>query len=472
MKRLLSTPEGFFAFVGLISGLLLIAIVPPFQTPDANVHFYRAYEVSELKTPRVGPGLQGGSYLPSSIRQTEIGVHGTIGPYGSPNQLAFNPDQKYDLHRTKAALSIPLNESATMFYITSGSPNYMPLNYFPQAITVSLGRLFNAPVIVLLYMVALVNLLIWISLAYVGIKIFPWKKWALVAVCLLPMMVLQSTSYGLDGEIFGASLIFLAVILRSVAEREHRIGYMSIVMLLLAAILMVFGKSVLVVFLPLVFLINDKQLLVTHPRLIKTLIPSLPIILYIAWLMFSITAASPTDSLNGALQFNVFIHSPWVFFGQLFNTLFLSIPEGYILVNSLIGYFGWVDTPLPSIFMIFGYVALIMAFLINYESLGRFKELSKKYRLVFLAVGLLYGGAVFLSMYIFFTTPSGNFVRGVQGRYLIPLLFIAIPLLFTDTLRATKRKYMKFIKISTLILLAISVLTIIVRYYVDFVPKL
>ena len=45
-------------------------------------------------------------------------------------------------------------------------------------------------------------------------------------------------------------------------------------------------------------------------------------------------------------------------------------------------------------------------------------------------VGTLLG--IYLSMFIFWTHPSSSTIDGVQGRYMIPLVFLITPLIFSS----------------------------------------
>ncbi len=468
----LCNPELFFVLIASIFGIAFLVVVPPFQTPDENIHFYRAYEVSELRTPQSINGGEPGSYLPLSIRQTEERVHGAYAPPNTPGHIMFNTGEKYSYRFTKSALfDIPLNQNNRIFYITSASPAYMPILYAPQALTVGIARLFGTPIIVMLYMVRVVNLSLWIFLVYLAIKIFPWKKWALVGICLLPVVVSQSISPGLDVGTIGSSLIFLAITLKAISNDKHNLSRKRIVILLATATVMVFGKSVLAVFLPLVFLIKKRQFEVPLPIIIKIVAVILPVALYVIWALISQGYASNTDQLSGSTQINSLIHNPWLFAGSMINTFFFITPSGDILSDSIIGSFGWLDTPLSPPFVIFGYIALSLILLVNYDPPIRVKEITSKTRIVLLVTGLLYVGAVFLAMYVFFTPATGNHVRGVNGRYLIPLMFLLIPVLFSNILRVRKQIYTSFIKVSTILLLVASVLTITFRYYASFVPQ-
>lgn len=468
----LNRPEGFFVIVAFVFGVLLLFTVPPFQTPDENVHFYRAYEISELRAPQVNKMGESGSFLPLSIRETEERVHGVYAPPGTTGHIMFNPTEKYDYRFTKSALfDIPLKKDDRIFYVTSGSPAYMPISYLPQALVVGAGRLLGLPIILMLYIVRMVNLIIWIVLAYIGIKIFPWKRWAAVGVCLLPVMAAQTISPGLDVSVMGGFLIFIAIIFRAIAEDKYSLKRRHIVLLLITSIVMVFGKSVFALLLPLVLLVKDKQITIKHSFWTKLGVIIVPMVLYIIWVIASNGSGSAVDQSSGAAQINSLLHSPWLFFRSMINTIFFITPSGNILSQSIIGSFGWLDTPLSPPFVIIGYVYLTLILLVNYETPNRCKGISKNTRIMISIIGALYAIAVFLAMYIYFTPVTGNHVMGVNGRYLVPLMFILVPILFSNILRVRKRLYINFVKTMSIFLLIISVLTIIFRYYYSFITQ-
>lgn len=471
LSTLLQSPEYFFVFIAASFGLLFLIIVPPFQTPDENVHLYRAFEVAQFNIPHKQEKTNNvGSYLPLSIRQTEIRVHGAYGLPGTKGSIMFNDSEKYDYRFTKSALfDIPLNKNDKIFYQTASSPSYMPLNYIPQAAMAYIGTFVNLPVIAILYMIRFINLVLWIGMAFTAIRIFPWKKWALVGICLLPMVVSQTMSPGLDVITFGCALIFLSVIVKlSMRDENSKVGIAHILGLTLLGILMIFGKSVLVALLPLVFMIKSERFNVRYAKLAKLLIALVPIIMYMVWVFVSKSFAAIDTTMQGAQQIHTFMHNPLVFISSFVNTIFFITPSGDILAQSIIGNFGWLDTPLSPPFVIFGYVALAFMMLVNYEKTNLRNVFTKSRKTVLTIVSIIYTTLVFLAMYLYFTSPGEKFIRGVNGRYLFPLLVMLIPLTYASTLRVDKRKYVLIVKFSSIFLLCAGILTIIFRYYINF----
>ena len=448
-------PEGFFVVVTAVFGVLFALLIPPFQTPDEDLHLYRAYEVAELKVPQTIQDGRTGSYLPASIAKTRDFVNAGNG------QNRFLGNQKYDIRTTKGALlDIPLNRSDTTFYNTSSSPAYFPLMYAPQAIVVAIANLFQSPVIVTLYLVRLAILSIWIFAGYVAIRLMKWRQWTLAGVCVLPFALAQSVSPGLDVLTHGAALLYLVLIAR-VVTGSLALKKSTIALLVSLSVLMIFGKSTMAVFFLLLLLVPRRYLRYKYPLLIKLGMIAIPVVAYFIWLFVSRGWEVPGDTS----QMQSFLGNPLDFLLVLANSLFLTSPSGLVLHQSLIGNFGWLDTPVSPFVIASGYVLVGVVLLANYEKMKPI--FSDRIRNAYFGAAAVYCLGVFLAMYLYVTPVDSLVVVGVQGRYFFPLVIIAVIALCRPPLVAKKRTYVRLITYGTAALLFASVATIILRYYVS-----
>lgn len=459
----LKQPERFFLVTASLFGILFILIIPPLQTPDEHVHFYRAYEVSELNSNRLEKDGRMGSMLPASIAKTEVVLNAQS---EVPTHIQFNPYTKYDLRQTKAALlDIPLNEDEKSFYRTETYPEFL---YTLQALAITLGKIFDAPIVVMIYLTRLVNLALWITVAFLCIKYFPWKKWAVAGVCLLPVVVAQTISPGLDVLAISSFFVFITIILNSVHNRQHKLSYKMVALLAFAGLLMVFAKSNLAVFLPLIFLVKKEQISLKYQNLIKTLIVVLPIMLFAAWTIFISTSHDAQPVSSTGQQISTFLHNPLNFLILLFKTIFFNTASGNTLAQSLVGNFGWLDTPLSTFIIYLG--VMYIAFIMFVGSRGDECKLSKKNRIILLTAAVASVLATFLAMYVYSTLPSDNHIKGVQGRYLIPALIMLVPVLMSHKIITSKVFFIRTIQFGSIGLLTISALTIMTRYYHVYIP--
>lgn len=452
------TPHIFFASFALVFGLFFIVIIPPFQTPDEGVHFMRAYQISELKLTTEKINGVSGDFLPRSINQTQQ-IVGT-------ERIAFNFEEKYHLAQTKAALHLPLNPENQKFYDMSGTAVYTPVGYIPQAAAIFVGRVLKLPVVVDMYGARLANLLAWILLGVLLIRIAPIRKWALVAIGLMPMMLAQAASSSIDVISIGSIALFVALLVRYIVNKQV-LGRNQYLILFGLASIMVLCKPTAIVVLPLVLLLrrpNFKN--ITHNRVFKLTMLGIPSMLLLAWVYITKDASQSPGQIanhqNTVEQIKYLLHEPWRWPVILFSTLFFTHID-YVW-TSLIGKFGWLDAPVSELIVVIGFIYLAGVLLLEYKTKAtkRLPNLSRNWMIVAAAA---YALVVFGSLYLLYTPVGYTLVVGVQGRYLLPALFI-LALACPAFAAVSKQRYTRMVIFGSLFLGIVSLLTIYFRYYI------
>lgn len=455
--RVKTLPEYFFAVFALIFGVVFIVVTPPFQAPDEAAHFLRSYQVSDFNFVVDEVDGKAGGRLPEA-------VHRTIQITALNPSMEFRPDIKYNISKTKEALLIKdTGKEITLDF--SNTAAYAPVSYLPQSIGMLIGKIFGVPPLVLLYLGRFANLVAWIACIVLSIRLIPRKKWVLAAIGLLPMAVFQASSLSTDVMATGMAAVFFSLVLFYL-NRQKVLAVKEIGLILLAGIILALSKQVMFVLLPLVLLLanslfkNKKQAYIVKFGLI--LIPLLCAGLWL-YLVKDINIASTlTNGQNQAAQLSFIIHAPWSFINTLWNTYFFT--WGDEIGRSLIGNFGWVDTPLSMFWVVFGYVELILLLLMGYE----LKQwLSKRQKIIVAACFVLYWLAVNAALYVFYSPVGYKIIVGLQGRYFIPLLILLIPLFYNKVFKLNKTIYLQIAKTFPLILLIASAITIYFRYYIN-----
>lgn len=458
----IKSPQGFFAWVAFILGGVFLLIIPPFQTPDEAAHFLRAYQVSNLDFIPIKKDNIIGSYLPTSIQKTETAIDGS-------GAIQTHANLKYRLGNTKAALlNVPLNEGEKKFVDTTVTASYSPIGYIPQVLAIWFGRLFDTPPIVMVYLARLFVLVTWIGLVFASIKIFPFKKWAVAGIALLPMFLAQAVSLGVDVLAVGSGLLFLSTILYCIYTKNtiHR----KILFLLLATgIVMTMSKQVMAVLLFLILTLKNNSLSenVKKNLFFKILIILLPILILILWTIVLPEISSNVTQLQNNQdtvgQVKYIMGQPLIFIRTLFYTLFFTWGDG--ISQSLIGNFGWLDTPLSSFFINLGYVSLFAYWFVDYEKKS-IQPTSKLNKTIFFVITATYFLSVCAAMYILFSPVGYPLIVGIQGRYLFPCLFLLLPVLFVKVLTTKERYFVLSTKVVSITLLVASIVTIVYRYYI------
>jgi uncharacterized membrane protein len=453
-------PHKFFMVTATLFGILFLFITPPFQTPDEPIHFYRAYQITQGNFVVDQKGQAAGNFLPSSLRET-------VDYTDTQPTLRANSNVKYNIHKTKAALSIKELIGKTQLYDLTATAYYSPISYFPQASGILIARLLHQSPVVMMYAGRLFNLLIWVLFLALAIRCMPYKKWALVTVALIPMVVFDSISLGVDVMTYGLVALILALILRIVEEgRSIDIKIMISLVSLFSGL--VLAKQVAFVFLPLVLLLPT-EIFGTGIKawLKKASLILIPLVVFAGWIIvvgrLNLSNYASFNA-NPHSQFEFIIHEPLGYADVLFRTYFFTTSDG--IARSFIGTFGWLDAPLSELVATVGYIGLAFMMLVNYRPV---KKMTRRNLLILLLVGILYWLAVTTALYAYYNPLKYKTVVGLQGRYFVPIAILAIPLVagYSRRLMITKSAYKRVAIIFPLFMLMASTITIFYRYYVN-----
>ena len=474
------SPIKFFVIASLLFGLGFAALVPPFQNPDEFAHLTRAYEVSKLQTSHrhLRPNKLDlkGSELPTSILLTNKDTR----IKGRPGDIDVPQAKKYYLGKTRQAFKIPLNKEKTTLYNTGSSPAYVPLIYAPQAMTIKVLEVFNMPVIGMLYALRILNLVIWISLAALAIKIMEPRKYrlALAGGLLVPMFLTQAATTGVDALLTGVTVIFLALSTRYIALKTNlnlkRIGLLTALLTV-----MVLAKPVYIALGLLVFVMKTKYRGLSSLSF-KSVALGVPLIAYMLWAFITKDRGGKfyeevieSSHANPALQVGYLNPDVTNFFQPLINTLLLGWGDG--VVFSLIGTFGKLDTPLPLLFIIIGYIVVLTAIFAKPAEKTSKLDVPERNLLqtpYLWQIGLLAASiaafGIYLSMYVYSTPPEAKIITGVQGRYFLPLLPLFILIIPKSMVLMKASLYRFILTVLPVLVLICSLVVIYLRFYIHY----
>lgn len=202
---------------------------------------------------------------------------------------------------------------------------YTPLTYLPQAIAISLARLFQASVLLQLYAARLATLITWIILMRLGLKNLPSGKWAVVAIALSPIVTALSCSTSGDSTTFALIFLWISLCLKlrnsmGVLSKMDKV-YLTILSLalgLLKAPYMIVAGMVLVI--PKMRFTKKMTVLSW-----KTLWTATPVLVAITWLLLNKSIYITTNpDANTILQIFYILRDPVGVFLDFAYTLFLS----------------------------------------------------------------------------------------------------------------------------------------------------
>ena len=403
-------PELIFAILSAVFGMIFVFLTPPMQVPDEQIHFLRAYQVSELNI------FKSDQTLPRSILHLDTLYQ----------RMKFCSSEKTSWQELRAMINIRLEPGIRT---DKGTNDYF-IPYIPAAIGIFFGRIFQSPPVILLFLGRIFNLFFAIFMIYLAIKITPVHKWIFVLLGLMPMTLFILASLSYDVMVISFSFLLLSLLFRFICDDKRIISsidiavfiiiifslglckppyYMLGLLFLIIPIkktgawkkhLLVFALIIITMFIATHLWSFSKTYLPANTKVVSEQTYGLP-----KWM----TPDNPGDQKK-FIEGNI-----TQFIGVLFNTTFIY--KGYPYLEGFIGNLGWEDTPFPF-FFILSYLIILFITAIGSSTFDISPGWKRKTILfIFFIIGYV---LIETGFYISMTPLKGISVEGVQGRYFIP----------------------------------------------------
>lgn len=409
------------ATVGLISGLGFAFLTPPLTGYDEPSHFLRTYQVSEGHLVATHHGKQLGGAVPAEL------------PKDLGRLLAdgmFSPDRTRFLKH----LGDSPARGPKAFIDFAPSAVYSPAPYAPAALLMAIGRAVGASALMLMYLGRIGSLLGTIGLLSLAVRRMPTRKWMLAAVALLPVTMLQASTLSADGVTIALALLVLALALDVAATPRGEVTKGRLVEIGLATVALGFAKPPYILF-ALAFVIAMRR----HGRaVVRVLVASAGagFAATAAWGAYasSVYVAPNFRHAFGAVRIGTYtvythvdpgrqerfvLHHPWSFARAIGRTLWSFWPD--------LGREALAQVPLWQVplLAVVAAAAILSAsvFVVEPRSAAL---LGWRSRAVLLAIAAATFVALTLLAYTGWNAVGSPRIEAFQGRYLLPLLPIAI----------------------------------------------
>lgn len=408
---LISQPDRFLLVAGLLFGLGLAVVTPPFQAPDEPSHFYRAYRVSEGRLDLIPPPQGAGVDLPASVLTvTEL-----------RGDLPFHPEKKIAPETILGAFRIPLEPDRRVPAWFPNTLQYPFVPYVPQALGIALGRLFGAPPLVLLYLARLGNLIAGTLMVALAVRRLPAFQWLAAMVALTPMALFLRASASADVTSAGAAFLLVGTAAR-LAWGPGQARRSDLVLLAASTAVLCASKAA---YFPLAFL----AFLIPAARFPQGRRAGFLLIQTV--LTFAVTAyAIAVSRMAGTLRMDAPVDPSRQIRDSLADPLgFLTIvvtdyaTHAPRYASQLVGKLGWLDTKLPTPFLL-AYLAVLLGLLLV-DANPRI-EVRPWQRAFIAALILTLLVLISASQYAVWTPYGAKYIEGLQGRYFSPLAPAAV----------------------------------------------
>lgn len=407
--------EVVYVIVAIFLGILYMFIMTPLAIPDERTHYTSAYN------------------LANRFLFTDIGV-------GEKQYFDFSGFGGHITTRTGYDRILndffKSSEPENTIGISQSGLSY-PLMYLPQAIGITIGRLFHLNFMLTFFLGRFCNLFFFVICVFYAIHIAPRSKLLLCMVGLMPMALHQAASYSYDVFINGLSILLLAEVLklRETCGQRQIIEFLPVTIII---ILLCPAKPVYVFLAFLLLLVPSEKVgsIKKYALIVGVVIvlTAITILLFQSGGIFQLMLK--TQNNIGIENVETNTHMITNYYPVSF-VLSHPVETVKIFLNTLRSNEMWFKWLLESIgrtlaglnlqideWCIVAYLVILTISSFTYQEPAVKIHVSDRVLLLFVSASVV--GAVMLVMFIGWTPYGNPVIEGVQGRYFIPIL----PLLF------------------------------------------
>lgn len=454
--------EYAYLFIALLFGFIFIALIPPGWNPDEHQHYWRTQSVAHgnfVSTPFPGPGDV--TYTGSKMSDTTAQF---ISSYRAmedwPNLRLNFPMTANDGAIARANSSGPLVD--VNFPATSKNT---PFVYLPQSLAFFITNSLGVSLLIGFVLAKLFGLAVHTFAFFMAIKYSPKGKWIFFTIGLLPMTVVQSVALGADVMTTALCVLFTALILKiALADRLVSKRHFILLFILIAGL-----SLVKIAYLPLVLLALLIPLVNKHYKSWKFILRSAAtaILCILPGVIWYLSVADIPDNysntlINGPEQLQYLKDNPIRFIGVIIAT-YLSDAHALTIWRGLFGSFIWDTAQLPIFFNFLGAVILGLSLFMYHKGEDK-KQLPISAKLMLWGVFLILLTAITIALYMYYTSVGAASALGIQGRYFLPLLPLAMIAIATkDKIKSFNVQI--FIALSLVAMLVSAVIVVWGRIY-------
>ena len=401
--------ERGFLLIALAGGLVMAAVMPSLKCGwDEEVHFAQALWLSDYRVPVPVTDAVMDEFV------TDINTWPFNQPGGLEEQRMVNAwlDSNASVYGGPHNWSTDLNHSSFTGYIG-------------EAVFLKAGQLLKLPFSDLFRLGRVGNLIAYVLVMALAIRITPAGKGLMAFLGLMPEAVFLASVYSYDPTVTAFLFLAFALILREALTPGRKMTWRMFFLILLAFF---WGCRIKAVYAPLLlagFLIpadhyrNRREMFLMRAGFLLAVLG-----LMASFVLPVLIAPAETGDLRGGAtsekgQMAFILGQPFAYAQILLKEMIRTLPS-YVLGEDALGTFGHLGKITFPWMLYAGSAACILTG--NTSSTGR--RLSGKNRIF---IFLLTGAAavlVWTSMYIAFTPPGNGAIEGVQGRYYIPFLYL------------------------------------------------
>lgn len=306
---------------------------------------------------------------------------------------------------------------------------YSPLQYIPQVIGVTIGRILSDNIVVIGMCGRITGYIFWVGMCTIAIKLVPNKKVFFLIVCLLPINIFSAICISGDTVTNAVCTLFIAIIYRKIYLKE-RITKKEKIILIALGCMIALCKIVYLPFVTLVLLLKEDNF--ENKKEWKKFIITLIIASFIvglAWFVVGSTNLANSNS-NSKEQLNYILTNPFEYCAIIARTI---CKDGDKFVYQLCTGNELMCHAKTTIYPIVSYIISIALFMSLFTNEDDKKVEVNALRKIWVAL-IVFGTSLLImtAIYIQWTSLPGigkignEVIKGIQGRYFIPVVLLLI----------------------------------------------
>ncbi len=398
-----------FLVISLCAGIAMACINPPFHECDGGVHYNWAMDVSygNVLNPLLNLSGHGKDVVTVPENYSVIKYH--------PVEPGTGEGGEYIRYLKTVKFSSEVREKQQDWIFTS-------LFYYPQALGLFLGRLFQMSVYGGIVLSRIFNLLAYLALAYTAIVITPAYKNIMAVAAMFPLAIYQAASFSPDSMLNGCCFLFTALCFSFAYGERDRLGWRVAVSLggLLGIIFL--HKYVYACLGLLVFLIPREKFGTKKVYWKCFAIACIPLafcaVLGTMNAADTISVGQSFGVVDGMTQTQYLIEHPLFVVRLLYRTLKYKFNDYLLWLNTL----GSMNCTLGPLVHLVPWLAVFVA---SVDQNDVSANIRRRDKCLCLLTFLLISVGIVMGLYIGDgkANPVGSdIVQGVQGRYFIPVI--------------------------------------------------
>lgn len=446
-----------YGIIATVITLSFVVIVPPFQGPDEEIHYNRAYQLVRgyIFLQKQSNGSWGGCIPQEAITDMfEVG--------GFQPGIRGKVHEKYQLSRLTENLTDSIEKPDSCgIHNTKNTYVYNPLGYLPAATGIGLVDSFNGPPILGFYMARLLIAISTITMIMFAIRLMPHRKLPFMVLLTMPMLLFQQATISIDGVSFAMLALFIAYTIKLFYQKTiHKYQWVKLGALIVLLCMM---KPLLYLFIPMIMVLfaHGKKQTIT---LLITAVVVIASSIFVTQAVYGPIEGDGAQGSDPKGQIEYLKSKPIRAVKVAWSTYMTN--QGDTIAAGIIGVFGAADTYMPSWIYAIAVVNIVASLCIATKE-EKVRKLPRQAVWTQIGLSLLYFLIVNGAIYISYSPVESRIIYGVQGRYFLPILIslIAIPTAFITVDKQQYNKLATYLVFITGLVLLLAVFITFQRYY-------